>query len=67
MKKKIIGWIGKSANGDFNRLKEWDNGFNLALPGVFAKKGKKSEWEFCDWPPVKVIVTIELADGMGGK
>ncbi len=59
MRKTIKAWMAKSAKDDFSILKEWDNGQDLALPGVFLNKGKRESWDKNDWPPVPVIVSID--------
>ena len=40
-----------------------DGDTGIHLYGVYVRKGRKSEWGFDDdWPPRRVIVTVEWPD-----
>ena len=61
MKSKIIhAYTGKTFDG-FCAAGEL-----LRLPEFYMSRGKESEWDPEDWPPVKVRISIDVVDETGG-
>ena len=61
MKSKIIhAYTGKTFHG-FSTSSDL-----LSLPEFYMSKGKESEWDPDDWPPVKVRISIDVVDETGG-
>jgi len=58
LKKVITRWIGKTRAVD--RL-IYDSDYELCI-NLEKYKGKKSDWEDGEWPPVKVTITVETAE-----
>ena len=58
MKKKQIAicWMGRS--DAFGEPMFTDSQGNLCID-LPAKRGKKSDWEVGEWPPIKVTITAE--------
>ncbi len=55
MKISRIGWVGKTM--DFPVIWSSKGGY-FEVDGIYAK-GKKKDWRPEDWPPRRVLVTVE--------
>ena len=61
MKSKIIhSYTGKTFDG-FSTAGEL-----LELSEFYMSRGKESEWDPEDWPPIKVRISIDVVDETGG-
>lgn len=57
-KKTFTGWIGKSVK-DLSELVHKDKTYDK-IDLLYLTRGKKEDWDFENWPPIKVKVTIEV-------
>ena len=62
MKRVIKGWIGKS-----DKVLPWwrdiGQGIDILEAGeIYKTKGEENSWPSNDWPPKRVLITIEVEE-----
>ena len=59
MKKfRVVGWVRKGDGTPGLNFSDDPDGV-VCLPDIYERRGTKHDWDSCDWPPMKVIVTLE--------
>jgi len=62
---RLTGWIGKADLREIERVtkaqyqKHGED--KTIMPTLYKTKGRRKHWPECDWPPVKISITIKAA------